>query len=447
MTPLFFALILICMAIVVLMMRKPRATANADETSPDQRSHPWLDVVTKDLAAHQGGMMVQIDLLNYREVLHSMGLESADNWSHQLLQRLDHDIPNLCWHNAGRGCLMGWSPKEIELEPELVASLDVGMMQDGELLCPAYAIGLVKHRDCPEPASVWVAQADCAASHAQRLGRAVVKYTAELDSSISKHLETSSKFSQAIANQDLLLHFQPIVDAHTDLPIGLEALVRWPQPDGRLAFPDAFLGKAEHSGKMQRLTNWVLSEALKVGTQIHQNHIALNIHINLSAHDLADHQLAERVIVALKQFEFDGKYLKLEVSESDLMQHCDNAIAQFEKLQPYGVSLVIDQFGYSQTALSSYNQFPISYLKLDREFVAGMDEKDHDLALVRSAIYLAHSINVPVIAEGIETAEQAAYIFKSGCSILQGFWFSKPMDTTALMRWLGQTWGSTTPVR
>ena len=243
-------------------------------------------------------------------------------------------------------------------------------------------------------------------------------------------LQLESDLRQAIEQKEFSVYYQPIVSLETGRLHGFEALVRWNHPRRGLVLPADFIPVAEETGLIVPIGQWVLNEACVHVRQWQINspsHRSLSLSVNLSARQVAQPDMLERIKEALESSKLNPHCLKLEITESVVMENAEAAALMFKQLRSLGVQLSIDDFGTGYSSLSYLHRFPLNYLKIDRSFVARLTT-DNDNAIVRTISTLARNLGMEVIAEGIETEEQYQQLKMLGCEYGQGFLFSRPVD-------------------
>jgi diguanylate cyclase (GGDEF)-like protein/PAS domain S-box-containing protein len=268
-------------------------------------------------------------------------------------------------------------------------------------------------------------------------GDTVTMFASTMHTSAIDRLELGHQLERAIATDELELDFQPVVRLEDGSIIGAEALVRWAHPTrGRLG-PGAFIGLAETSGLIVGLGAWVLRTACKQLGEWHRNgHQGLRLSVNVSIRQLADPDLPQVVATALREAALPAGALTLELTESLLADDNDHVRAQLLALRRLGVGLAVDDFGTGYSALSYLRTFPIDVLKVDRSFVDGIDLDSAKARLVRGIIDLAESLDLEVIAEGIEREGEIAELRAMGATLGQGFLFSMPVGAPEFTRLL-----------
>jgi diguanylate cyclase (GGDEF)-like protein len=253
-------------------------------------------------------------------------------------------------------------------------------------------------------------------------------------------LQLESDLRQAIERNEFCVYYQPIVCLQTGRLSGFEALVRWNHPRRGLVSPIDFIPVAEETGLIVPIGQWVLNEAC---AQVRQwqidspGHRSLSLSVNLSARQVAQPNLLARIKEALDNSKLPAHCLKLEITESVVMENAEAAALMFKQLRSLGVQLSIDDFGTGYSSLSYLHRFPLNYLKIDRSFVMRLTT-DNDNAIVRTISTLARNLGMEVIAEGIETEEQYQQLKMLGCEYGQGFLFSRPVDSHSVVHLLAR---------
>jgi diguanylate cyclase (GGDEF)-like protein len=253
-------------------------------------------------------------------------------------------------------------------------------------------------------------------------------------------LQLESDLRQAVENKEFCVNYQPIIALETGRLSGFEALVRWNHPRRGMISPADFVPVAEETGLIVPIGQWVLEEAcakVREWQVVSPTHRSLSLSVNLSARQVSQPNLLERIQHALKQSKLNPHHLKLEITESVVMENAEAAALMFKQLRSLGVQLSIDDFGTGYSSLSYLHRFPLNYLKIDRSFVMRMTT-DNDNAIVRTISTLARNLGMEVIAEGIETEEQHRELKALGCEYGQGYLFSRPVDHEGVLRLLAK---------
>jgi diguanylate cyclase (GGDEF)-like protein/PAS domain S-box-containing protein len=249
-------------------------------------------------------------------------------------------------------------------------------------------------------------------------------------------LQIETDLRRAIDRQELQLHYQPIVSLRTRQITGFEALVRWAHPQRGMVPPAEFVPVAEETGLITPMGWWVLQESCRQMQQWHErfpNPQPLTVNVNLSSKQFSPH-LVEQISQILAETQLPPQFLKLEITESILMENAESAVSTLSQLKKLGTLLAIDDFGTGYSSLNYLHRFPIDTLKVDRSFISKVDVDGEQLAIARTIITLAWNLGMEVVAEGVETMKQLAQLRSLQCDYAQGFLFSSPLDVKAVER-------------
>ncbi|HYE34207.1 sensor domain-containing phosphodiesterase [Methylocaldum sp.] len=278
-----------------------------------------------------------------------------------------------------------------------------------------------------------VKHADTAMYHAKEQGRNTYQFfTGEMNSTVLERLTIESGLRQALERGEFLLEYQPQYDVRTHQLVGVEALIRWQHPEwGRVA-PGRFIPIAEDSGLIVPIGEWVIREACRQNMYLQSlGFPKVPVAVNIASPQFL-HRFEELVERILAETGMEPHYLELELTEGIVMQGEGSIQRRLHKLKELGVKLAIDDFGTGYSSLSYLKRFPIDKLKIDQSFVRDIIDDQDDLAITRAVISLGHSLRLTVIAEGVETEQQLAFLREEGCDQAQGFFFSRPLSAKAL---------------
>ena len=297
------------------------------------------------------------------------------------------------------------------------------------------SVGIAIYPQDGEDVEDLLKHADVAMYQAKGAGRNSVRfYSGTMSLRSMRRLELEGRLRRAIENDDLELHYQPKRNLATGKTVGVEALVRWHADDGYIP-PSHFIPMAEESGLITPLGEWVLRTACR---QVRQWKTSLGIEIevavNISSQQLYQSDLKKTVMKALFEASIKPNLLQLELTESLLMRDVDSTISTLTYLKDAGVSLAIDDFGTGYSSLSYLKKFPLDALKIDRSFVAELDDNSDDAAICAAIIAMAHRLGLQVIAEGIETDYQLEFLRDQGCEIGQGYLLGRPLPASEFER-------------
>ena len=275
----------------------------------------------------------------------------------------------------------------------------------------------------------------CAKGRGRNMHQAYAIATANRD---PERLLLESALHGALKHGEFRVHYQPRIDVDTGTPVGAEALLRWHHPDKGIISPARFIPIAEETGLIESIGDWVLRAACEQNRLWRESDLKPGrIGVNLSARQFRHADLALRVVQLLKETGLDPEHLELELTESMLMEDVDAAIATMTCLKNYGVSIALDDFGTGYSCLSYLKRFPIDTLKIDQSFVREITSDPASAAIADAIIAMAQRLGLDVIAEGVETPEQCRLLRESGCRLMQGYLFARPVpaeDLTKLLR-------------
>lgn len=328
----------------------------------------------------------------------------------------------------------------LEVAERLVRAMDDPItLQSGEIFV-SLSVGIALSDGDRESGATLLRNADVAMYQAKARGPSRIEiYQEANEPHVVSRLRTSNELHRALERDELELHYQPIVDLHTETLVGMEALVRWQHPTRGLLSPCEFIPLAEDSGFIAPLGAWVLNEAccqLAAWTALRANGDSdegrLNIAVNVSALQLAEPGFARLVGEALDASGIRADRLWLEITESALMRDPDEAVLVLQALRDLGVHWEIDDFGTGYSSLSYLQRFPVETLKIDRSFVDGLDHRAEGVAIVRAIIGLGESLGLSVIAEGVERTAEAVKLQSLGCNLAQGYLYGRPLPASAL---------------
>jgi diguanylate cyclase (GGDEF)-like protein len=312
---------------------------------------------------------------------------------------------------------------------------------DGHMVSITASIGIVLSLTGYQRAEEVLRDADIAMYRAKALGKARFEiFDPAMRDRIMERLTLEGQFRQAIERQELRVFYQPIVSLDDGHMIGLEALARWMHPERGLVVPAEFIPMAEETGLIIPLDRWVMWEACRQ-LQAWQTQFPMDpplaISVNISGKQLAENDLVGVVETILRETGMDAHRLKLEITESAIIENHERAADTFRELQALGVQIQIDDFGIGYSSLNYLPRFHLDALKIAQTFV-GMMEQDSNLSkIIQSIVMLTHGLGMGVIAEGVETEEQLARLQSLGCEYGQGFLVSRPLDSQKMEELIG----------
>ena len=302
------------------------------------------------------------------------------------------------------------------------------------------SIGISLYPNDGKDVDTLLKNADTAMYHAKEKGRNHYQFFSEhMNIEALERFSLENSLSSTIDKEDFQLYYQPQYDSSTDKIIGVEALIRWMHPDRGMILPDTFIPIAEESGLIIKIGNWVLKTACK------QNRAwqlagfpPIYVTVNISGMQFKQKNFAESIAQTLLDTDLEPQYLELELTESILMEPTDTTFDTLNELKATGVRLAIDDFGRGYSSLGYLKRLPIDTLKIDRSFVRDIVSNSDDRAIIKAVISLARTLNLRVIAEGVETHEQLTYLREQGSDGIQGFLLGKPMTPDSFRQLLKQ---------
>ena len=298
------------------------------------------------------------------------------------------------------------------------------------------SIGIALYPDDGPDLNTLLRKADLAMYQAKASGEGHHVYRGEDDTDFATRLQRVDELRTALTQDKLVVYYQPKIDLRTGEVRHVEALVRWEHPTRGLLYPDAFLDLVEEAGLMRGLTRVVLEIALDQAVVWHADGRLLTIAVNLSASCLVDTDLPDEIIAMLADRDLPQGALQLEITEEFLMTDRDRARNVLTRLRSHGIQISIDDFGTGYSSLSYLRDLPIDELKLDRSFIFPMADDARAAALVASTIALAHSLDLRMVAEGVENDVTYNELKRLGCDQAQGYYMSRPVPAAALEHWL-----------
>ncbi|HJX17508.1 MAG TPA: EAL domain-containing protein [Acidiferrobacterales bacterium] len=303
----------------------------------------------------------------------------------------------------------------------------------GQELFMSPSIGITLYPfDDTDPGAL-LKNADAAMYHAKDSGRNTFRFfTADLNTRAARRLDLETALRYALEREEFVLHYQPQVDLTSGRIIGLEALVRWQRPGTGLVSPLDFIPLAEETGLIVPIGEWVLRTACAQNKAWQEAGLpALNMSVNVAARQFQQQDLAEIVARVLQDTGLDARWLTLEITESTVMRDAGAAITALQEIGSLGVGLSVDDFGTGYSSLSYLKRFPLNCLKIDKSFIDDITTDPDDAAITTAIISMAGSLEIMVVAEGVETLAQLNFLRARGCDAMQGYYFSKPLPAAA----------------
>jgi diguanylate cyclase (GGDEF)-like protein/PAS domain S-box-containing protein len=337
----------------------------------------------------------------------------------------------------------------LGLADRVLECLQTPFSLDGHELVVTASIGIALGETKVDSAEEVVRNADIAMYRAKSRGKSsYVVFDDAMHAEAVTRLQLNTDLRQATARGELHLYYQPIVALRTGRISGFEALLRWYHPDRGLVCPDDFVPLAEETKLILPIGMWVIrtaAEQLRIWQKQHRLSDPLSISVNMSCRQFSQPDLVYQIERVLLETGLDARCLRMEITESAIMEHVETASSVLTKLKALGVKLALDDFGKGYSSLSYLHQFPFDTLKLDRSFIARIGPRGENLEIVRTIVSLAQVLGLDVVAEGVETARQLAQLQDLGCQLGQGYFFSRPLTAQAASAMLEQPPGPLEP--
>ena len=312
---------------------------------------------------------------------------------------------------------------------KILLSLNLPHLIEGQDIHISSSIGISVYPEDGADAETLIKNADAAMYHAKERGRNNFQFfKVEMNLKAAKRQSFEGGLRRAVEREEFVLRYQPKVNLESGEVTGVEALIRWYQPDRRLVPPSQFVPIAEECGLIRQIGRWVLREACAQAREWQAAGFpALPVAVNVSAAEFRDRGFVEGVRATLSETGLDGRFLELDLTEGVLMVDAESSISVLRELKRMGVQLAVDDFGTGYSSLSYLRRFPIDVLKIDRSFVHQITANSQDSAIVGAIINMGRTLRHVVVAEGIETQEQREYLKNQHCTEGQGYLFSRPL--------------------
>ena len=317
----------------------------------------------------------------------------------------------------------------ITVAEKLRQALNAPFSIGGHELYVGASIGISLFPEDGETADVLIKNADAALHRAKEQGRDNCQlYAPAMNAAVLDRFVLEGDLRRALEREEFVLHYQPVVDPSSGAILSVEALVRWLHPEEGLRGPGSFIGIAEETGLIVPLGEWVLRTACKQCRSWQKPGLsAVRVSVNVSARQFRHAGFVDVVASACRDADLDPSLLTLEVTESLAMEQADSTIGMLNELKRLGVAISIDDFGTGYSSLSYLKRLPIDILKIDRSFVKDIPDDEDDSAIAKLIISLAHGLRLTVVAEGVETTAQLAFLLPEHCDAVQGYLFSRPV--------------------
>ena len=377
-----------------------------------------------------------LDLDRFKSINDSLGHAVGDELLKQVAERLRGSVRSMdtvsrlggdefvvVLHDVGN------ADDVVMVAEKILASLAPPLQIENHSLHMTPSVGISVFPDDGTDAMQLMKNADTAMYHAKAAGRNNFQFFAgHMNDAATRFFNLEQRLRRAIDRGELLLHYQPLVDLERRAVCGLEALVRWNDPENGMVSPGEFIPVAEETGLIVPLGEWVLREAMRQNRAWQEMGMPLiPVSVNLSPRQFRQRGLVEMVRTVLAETGQPARLLELEITEGSLMQDQEETLVRLRELAEMGVRLAIDDFGTGYSSLSYLKRFPVHKLKVDQSFVRDLCDDKEDAAIVAAIIALARTLGLDTLAEGVETDAQLAMLVQYGCRRFQGYYFSRPL--------------------
>ncbi len=399
-----------------------------------------------ELTAHCSGAVAVLDIDRFSLINNALGHAVGDSLLKATALRLASHIDPNGKYLVGRL----WGDQFAYFLPDagesaarafaeaVVASLKAPMVIDGQRLDVGGSLGIALYPTDGNDASTLLRRAEHAMRSAKRL-REDFAFSSQCSAEPAhEQLSLIGEMREALERGEFIAHYQPKFNLASNKVTGTEALLRWQHPTKGLIPPGKFIPFAEKTGFIRDITPWLIELVIRDSAQWRRDGIDVVPSVNLSTHDLLSVDLVRRVDELLKRHGLTPQQLCLEITESALMEDPALAEKHLDDLSALGVKLSIDDYGQGQASLAYIKRLPVNELKIDREFVMDVPVSRENVAIVRSTIVLCHDLDLTVVAEGAETAEEIAWLRTAGCDLIQGYGIARPMPLDRFREWVQQ---------
>lgn len=381
---------------------------------------------------------VLLNLERFRQVNETFGQSAGDELLRQVggrLQRANETAARIGGDMYGLILRGARTAAEVNraLEAIVAACFTEPFVLGGEEMRVACRAGVALYQNDGDDADTLLHNAEAALRRSKSSANRIVYYASEMNARVAEALATETRLRRAIKRQEFVLHYQPKISLESGRITGVEALIRWQDGDRGLVPPIDFIPVLEETGMIVEAGRWVVEQAFVDLRGWSAQGINLpRVAVNVSAIQLQSRGFVERMVAEMSRDGNCPEWLEIEITESVVMANIEDSIRKLALLRGLGITVAMDDFGTGYSSLSYLGKLPLDSLKIDRSFVSGMTESKEDAAIVSTIITLGHGLNLKVVAEGVETAEQSNMLKALGCDEAQGYLFSRPLPGEAM---------------
>ncbi|HTQ04830.1 MAG TPA: EAL domain-containing protein [Polyangiaceae bacterium] len=389
--------------------------------------------------------VVIVDLGRFRQINETLGRQGGDRLLIEVAERLRNVAGNVGTVARLFGNTFAVLVPSVEsesfvgllIENEILEALREAFLIEGTEVLASARVGVALFPSDGDTAEALLANAEAALKKSKATGQPYVFYAPVMNARVSEQLALETKLRRAVERDEFLLHYQPKVDLKTGAVVGLEALIRWRDPDTGLVPPGKFIPLLEETGLIREVGRWVLERAaLQYHEWLEAGHTPPRIAVNVSGLQLAANDFLSNLERVLQHYPDGSAGIDLEITESVFVDDLDGSIAKLEAARRRGLTVAMDDFGTGYSSLSSLGRLPLDSLKVDRSFVIRMTEDPQSTSIVTTIISLGHALDLKVVAEGVETPEQARLLRLLKCDQAQGYLIARPMPADDVVKML-----------
>ncbi|MEN8147202.1 MAG: EAL domain-containing protein [Campylobacterota bacterium] len=389
-----------------------------------------------------------VDLDRFKQINDSLGHEVGDKVLRAVAQRLSDKIrkeDTLARLGGDEFTIIMEELSTVHdavlLAEKILKVMSDPIVTDGHTLYVTCSIGISLYPEDGTDIGNLLKYADTAMYQAKDDGRNNYQfYSAEMTEMAFERVVMEASLRQALEKEEFLVYYQPQVDASSEKPIGVEALVRWQHPVMGMVSPAKFITLAEETGLIVEIDRWVMKTAIKQVAQWYEDGLNPGVlSLNLAMKQIASGDFLDLLQQTMTANDFKAEWLELEVTEGQVMKRPDEAIIKLKQISDLGAAIAIDDFGTGYSSLSYLKRLPINKLKIDKSFIQDTPGDEEDVAIVKAIIALARSLNLDLLAEGVETEAQIEFLIDNGCKNIQGYYFSRPVPPKEIPEFLSKS--------